>query len=477
VTRGAQHAGPTTVIITWAGDPGHQQACTDRLARAFEQMMHRAAGLLSARVHASVDGARIVVATQWESHQAFDAWRAMPEAQALFEQTGAAAQWDTRVYAHHSTYRPVRALHNEMVDRLVSQGFRGTPSIETALRTVPRHLFVPGVPLDVAYSQDVIVTRRGPNDLPLSSSSMPSIMALMLEQLDVRPGHHVLEIGAGTGYNAALLAALAGPEGEVTTIDLDETIVREARDHLDAAGYARVRTLAGDGWLGAPQHAPYDRIEVTVGVSDLSPAWAAQLRDGGRLVAPLWLARGSELSVGFRKDGERLRSVGVTECGFMRLRGPHAGAETFLNVRGWTVRMDAPDADRAAALEALLALEPRVEAAPPAPRGWRTRLLLEEPRALFLGRTQGSWWHAAHGILDTATPPSLAFVTSRVWDHRLYTYGGPVARDALLERLTTARSLHVEDLTIEVLPRTAPAPSDAIVLARPHFLYAIRERP
>lgn len=363
-----------------------------------------------------------------------------------------------------------------MVDRLVKRWPLRATGIEAAFRDVPRHLFVPDVPLEAAYSQDAIITHRGATGCPTSSSSMPGIMALMLEQLDVQPGHRVLEIGAGTGYNAALLAVLAGSGGAVTTIDLDEVIVREAREHLDAAGYAGVRTVSGDGWLGVPEHAPYDRIEATVGVSDLSPAWIAQLKDGGRLVVPLWLTRGQQLSVAFQPGGDRLFSVAITECGFMRLRGPHAGPETFLTVRGWVIGLDEPDPALADVLAGLLELKPRVEPAPSAPPGWCSRLLLEERRAILLGR-EGNWQHTACGMLEVATPPSLSFVTARTWDHQLYTFGSETARDALVQRLAGARSLNVQELTIEAVPSRAAAPRDALVFRRPNFHFVVREQP
>jgi protein-L-isoaspartate(D-aspartate) O-methyltransferase (PCMT) len=93
------------------------------------------------------------------------------------------------------------------------------------------------VPLETIYSGEAVITRRASDGIPISSSSMPEIMASMLQQLDVQPSHRVLEIGAGTGYNAALLAVLTGSDGEVTTIDIDEAIVREARERLNVAGH------------------------------------------------------------------------------------------------------------------------------------------------------------------------------------------------------------------------------------------------
>jgi protein-L-isoaspartate(D-aspartate) O-methyltransferase len=148
-------------------------------------------------------------------------------------------------------------------------------------------------------------------------------MAIMLEQLDVRRGHRVLEIGAGTGYNAALLAHIVGAGGRVTAIDIDDDIVAAAREHLDAAGVSHVRVFRGDGWDGDPGGAPYDRIILTVGAADISPAWRAQLAPAGRLVLPLALPA-VQASVAFEACDGVLESVSVRACQFMRLRGTAA---------------------------------------------------------------------------------------------------------------------------------------------------------
>src|SRR5260221_1398136 len=110
-----------------------------------------------------------------------------------------------------------------------------SPAVERALLAVPRHLFLPGIPLRDAYA-DIAIPTHWEDGVPVSSASQPAIVALMLEQLRVEPGMRVLEVGAGTGYNAALLAELAGPHGRVVTLDIDAEIVAEARAHLDAAG-------------------------------------------------------------------------------------------------------------------------------------------------------------------------------------------------------------------------------------------------
>jgi len=185
---------------------------------------------------------------------------------------------------------------------------------------VPRHCFLPEAPLRSAYADDVYVTKRNSDGDAVSSASQPAIVAEMLEQLDIRPGHRVLEIGAGTGYNAALLDALVGPCGSVTTVDIDDDTVLRARKALDEIGCERVQVIQGDGELGFAEGAPYDRIIVTVGTWDLPPAWWDQLADGGRLVAPLTI-RGCEHSVAFDYRDGVMRSRSIVGCGFMPMRG------------------------------------------------------------------------------------------------------------------------------------------------------------
>ena len=158
---------------------------------------------------------------------------------------------------------------------------------------------------------------------------------MMLEQLRVVPGMRVLEIGAGAGYNAALLAELVGPVGSVTTIELDPELASEAAAHLAVAGYspARARVIAGDGWAGWAEGAPWDRIEATVGVWDISPAWVEQLASGGVLLAPLWLGV-TDVSVALRKRAGALVSESWALCGFVRLRGAGAGQPPLVRIGG-----------------------------------------------------------------------------------------------------------------------------------------------
>jgi protein-L-isoaspartate(D-aspartate) O-methyltransferase len=212
-------------------------------------------------------------------------------------------------------------LRNRMVDHIQAAGHLYSASIERALRTVPRHLFVPDADIEDAYANKSITTKAGgPGGRPASCATTPTVMAMMLGQLDARDGDRVLEIGAGTGYNAALLAELVGEAGRVTTVDIHPDVAEQARRVLAATGYGRVRVLTGDGTLGAPGQAPFDRVIVTVGPWDLPPAWLDQLAPGGRLVVPLhW--RGQARSVAFVHDGGVLRAVDSRLCGFIPMIG------------------------------------------------------------------------------------------------------------------------------------------------------------
>jgi protein-L-isoaspartate(D-aspartate) O-methyltransferase len=234
-------------------------------------------------------------------------------------------------------------LRRDLLAVVRGRGGAQDQSVAEALLAVPRHLFVPGVAVEEAYQDEAIVTKRDGDGLPISSSSQPTIMALMLDQLGVAPGHRVLEIGAGTGYNAALLAHLVGPSGGVVSIDIDPQVTEGAMARLAHAGYPQVQVVCGDGAHGHATVAPYDRIIATVGVWDLAPAWLHQLAPGGRIVVPLDL-RGAQVSVAFERDGERWVSRSVIPCGFMRLRGEFAGAgKVHVLDRASGLRLAVPD--------------------------------------------------------------------------------------------------------------------------------------
>ncbi|MDQ3714947.1 MAG: methyltransferase domain-containing protein, partial [Actinomycetota bacterium] len=215
---------------------------------------------------------------------------------------------------------------DRLVDALVAAGRIRNVPVAAAFRAVPRELFLPGTAVAQAYHDEAVVTRWDSDGRPLSSSSQPSIMAMMLEQLAVQPGDRVLEVGTGTGYNAALLAQLAGAGGRVVSLDIDEQVARQARVNLDRAGQSTVEVIHADGVAGWAAGAPYDRIILTASARDIAPAWLAQLARTGRLVLPLSL-RSMQRSVAFAWAGEHLTSRSIVNCGFMPLRGTLAGPD------------------------------------------------------------------------------------------------------------------------------------------------------
>jgi protein-L-isoaspartate(D-aspartate) O-methyltransferase len=253
-------------------------------------------------------------------------------------------------------------------ERLVSELLRiakiRSPRIAEAFRAVPRHLFVPNVPVEAAYEDDVIFTKSR-EGVSVSALPSPSISADMLEVLDVRPGQAVLEIGAGTGYNAALLAELAAPEGRVVTIDIDQDIVDDAVANLRAAGALdRVHVYCGDGGFGRAEEAPYDRVLVTVGAWDVPPAWVDQLVVGGRLVVPLEIHDVHKL-ITFERRPDRLTSVDVRDCRFVRMRGAFAGSEQQVPLAGTGIYLSTSRPELVSARVAAALREPAVRSARP----------------------------------------------------------------------------------------------------------------
>ena len=166
----------------------------------------------------------------------------------------------------------------EMVERQIRQRGVSDERVLDAMRTVPRERFVPAGQVDRAYDD-------GPLPIGFSQTiSQPYIVAYMTEALGVAEGHKVLEVGTGSGYQAAVLGKLAR---EVFTIEIVPELARGAAATLMTLGYSNVHVRDGDGYAGWPEHAPFDRIMVTAAPAEIPQPLIDQLAPGGRLVLPV----------------------------------------------------------------------------------------------------------------------------------------------------------------------------------------------
>ena len=226
------------------------------------------------------------------------------------------------------------ALRARLADQLCMNNIVRTPAVETAIRHVPRDVFLPGIPIDEAYADKPVYTKQDSTGTRISAASQPAIVAMMLEQLQIDPGQRILELGAGTGYNAALMTTITGETGRVTTIDVDDDIVASARKHLAAAGITNVDVVLADGAQGHPETGPFDRIIATVGAFEMPTAWLDQLAAGGRLVAPVRLAGAASRSIIFERGTDGWVSRGSEMCTFMPLRGIGDDARRIIDLTG-----------------------------------------------------------------------------------------------------------------------------------------------
>jgi protein-L-isoaspartate(D-aspartate) O-methyltransferase len=238
----------------------------------------------------------------------------------------------------NTTVEPDEAtrLRNKVVDELCADGNISSPEVEAVMRKVPRHAFIPDTPLDKAYeTYAAVITKTDEHGVQLSSVSAPQIQAMMLEQAQVKPGMRVLEVGSG-GLNAAYLAELVGPSGEVITVDIDSSVTDRASRLLEENGYDKVRVVTADAAEPLPI-GEVDVVMVTAGTWDIAPAWIAQLKQGGRLVVPLRM-RGLTRSIAFTQvtgeHGPYLESESARICGFVPMQGSTAHREELLLVNG-----------------------------------------------------------------------------------------------------------------------------------------------
>lgn len=176
-----------------------------------------------------------------------------------------------------------------------------------AMSTVPRHEFVPKALRNLAYRDEPLPIGQG------QTISQPFIVAFMTEQLDPKPTDRVLEIGTGSGYQAAVLSQLAA---EVYTIEIIEPLARRAEANLKRLGYNNVKVLAGDGYQGWPDHAPFDGIIVTCAPDHIPQPLVEQLRDGGRMIIPVGPPENQQLYL-LQKRGTKVEQQAVLPVRFV----------------------------------------------------------------------------------------------------------------------------------------------------------------
>jgi len=208
---------------------------------------------------------------------------------------------------------PFQPIRERMVTRqLMARGISDA-RVLMAMGKVPRHLFVPERVQDLAY---------GDHPLPIGSGqtiSQPYIVALMTEWAEIKGGDKVLEVGTGSGYQAAVLAEITD---KIFSIDIRPELAEKAASLLQSLGYRQVKVKSGDGYQGWQEEAPFDAILVTAAASKVPPALEAQLREGGRLIIPVGPPGGVQTLFRYRKAQGKLLEESRVPVAFVPLVEP-----------------------------------------------------------------------------------------------------------------------------------------------------------
>ena len=199
-----------------------------------------------------------------------------------------------------------------VAEQIESRGIRN-PNVLRVMRFIPRHLFVPADVQSMAYEDYPVPIGHG------ATISQPYIVALMTELLDPAKRHRILEIGTGSGYQAAVLGQLVA---EVYTVEIVPELANSATERLRELGYNNVTVRAGDGYKGWPERAPFDRIIMTAAPPEVPVALIDQLTKNGRLVAPIGLMWMQELIVIAKRSDGTVRRRSVCPVSFVPMQRP-----------------------------------------------------------------------------------------------------------------------------------------------------------
>jgi protein-L-isoaspartate(D-aspartate) O-methyltransferase len=202
----------------------------------------------------------------------------------------------------------------DMVERQIRRRGVTDQDVLEAMERIPRHEFVPKEYQSQAYADHPLPIGYG------QTISQPYIVALMTELLELKDTDRVLEIGTGSGYQAAILSEIVA---EVYTVEIVEELAAEATERLDRLGYTNVHTLHADGYYGWEKHAPYDAIIVTCAPDHIPQPLVQQLEDGGRLVVPVGPPGGYQTLWQVIKSGDKVEKRNVTGVLFVPLTGEH----------------------------------------------------------------------------------------------------------------------------------------------------------
>ena len=214
---------------------------------------------------------------------------------------------------------------SRLVDELIREGILKEPEVIRAMLTVPREEFTPIELRESAYTDSPLPSKGG------QTISAPHMVAIMCQLLKLSSGQKLLEVGAGTGYHAAVCAEVVAPlslpesnRGHVYAVELVKALIDFARANLDRCGYSgRVTVVEGDGTLGFPPEAPYDRILVTAAAPSIPPPLKMQLKDGGRMVIPVGQAYSIQELVVVERRGGAYEESAYGGCVFVPLLGQY----------------------------------------------------------------------------------------------------------------------------------------------------------